>query len=243
MFRLFTPVLILQVFCIYHVYKNKRESWWIWIILIFPLIGSAIYLYKEFYSKKSVENLAEGVKSTINTNYTITKLEKELKFSDTVENKIKVANKYVDIGLYDQAFDLYNSCLKGIFSNDQDLLMKLTKTSYLKEDYVAAIKYGSCIKKSREFNKSEEKIALAWSYHYTEDDSKAKDLFNEMDIQFDNYKHRTEFIKFLIKKDETERIKEISNALISEINSMEGTEKRSKRSILSEIKELNSKLA
>lgn len=243
MFRFFTPVLILQVFCIYHAYKNKRESWWIWVILIFPLIGSIIYLYKEFYSKKGVENLAEGVKSSINTNYTVTKLEKELKFSDTVENKIKVANEYVDRGLYDEAFDLYNSCLKGIFSNNQDLLLKLTKTSYLKEDYNSAITFGNNIKKNREFNNSEEKIALAWSYYYTGDDSKANDLFNEMDVQFDNYKHRIEFIKYSIETGDTERAQEISNAVVSEINSMEGAEKRSKRGLLRAIRELNSKLA
>jgi len=242
MFRYFTPLLILQIFCIYHVYKNKKEYWWIWVILIFPLIGSIIYLYKEFYSKKNVENITEGLKSAINTNYTVSKLEKKLEFSDTVENKIKVADEYVDKGLYENAFELYHSCLKGIFSNDQDLLRKLTKTSYLKEDYDSAITFGICIKRDREFNKSEEKIALAWSYHHTGNQSKARELFSEMDIQFVNYKNRIEFIKFLIEIADSKRAQEISNIILSEINSMDGAERKSKRSVTSEVNDLITKL-
>ena len=104
MFRFITPLLILQVFCIYHVYKNKREYWWVWLIIFFPLIGCIIYVYKNFYSKKNIENLAEEVKSTTNSNYTIAKLEKELEFSDTIENKVKVADEYVGRGNFERSF-------------------------------------------------------------------------------------------------------------------------------------------
>jgi len=138
---------------------------------------------------------------------------------------MKVADENIDRGLYDEAFDLYNSCLKGIFSNNQDLLMKLTKTSYLREDYNSAINFGNCINKNREFNKSGEKIVSAWSYHYTGNDSKAKNLFNEMNIQFDNYKHRIEFIKYSIETGDSHHAQEILNEITSEINSMEGGEK------------------
>ena len=149
-----------------------------------------------------------------------------------------MADEYVDKGLYENAFELYHSCLKGIFSNDQDLLRKLTKTSYLKEDYDSTITFGICIKRDREFNKSEEKIALAWSYHHTGNQSKARELFSEMDIQFVNYKNRIEFIKFLIEIADSKRAQEISNIILSEINSMDGAERKSKRSVTREVNDL-----
>ena len=48
MFRFYTPILILQVFCLYHAYKNKSENWWYFLILMFPLIGSLIYPLQAF---------------------------------------------------------------------------------------------------------------------------------------------------------------------------------------------------
>lgn len=239
MLRFVTPLLILQIFCIYHVYKNKREYWWIWVILLFPLIGCGIYLYKTFYSKRNIQNIAEEVKSTINTNYTITKLEKELEFSDTVENKTKVADEYSRRGNYERAFELYESCLKGVFANDQDLILKLTRVSYLKEDYANTVQFGERIKQDRDFNKSEEKIALAWSYHHLGDSPKAESLFAEMNVQFSNYKSRVDFIQFLIETNNNQKAKEIAESVISEINAMEGSERRSKRNFLSQIKGLN----
>ncbi|MBL56353.1 MAG: hypothetical protein CMP61_04115 [Flavobacteriales bacterium] len=238
MFRYFTPLLILQIFCIYHVYKNKRAYWWIIVILIFPLIGCALYLYKEFYNKKNIEHLSEGIKSTLNTEYTISKLEKKLAFSDTVENKIKVADEYVDRGLYEEAFQLYSSCLKGVFANDQDLLKKLTKTAFLKEDFQAVITFGECIKKDRNFNKSEEKIALAWAYYHCNDKITSRKLFHEMNTQFTNYTHRIEFVKFLIKIENLNNAKDLAQEIIEEIQSMDLTEKRAKKEILREAKNL-----
>ncbi len=74
MFRFYTPIILLQAFCLYHAYKRNEEQKWFWIILIFPAIGCLIYLYHTFYSKENIEDLTEGVKTSFINNYKIDKL-------------------------------------------------------------------------------------------------------------------------------------------------------------------------
>ncbi len=80
MYGFFFPIIImLQVVCLLHAYRNGSDQKWYWLILFYPIIGSIIYLYEHFYSRKNMADLSEGVKGVINSNYEIQKLEKEVK--------------------------------------------------------------------------------------------------------------------------------------------------------------------
>ena len=109
---IFYPLeLLLQIFCVYHAYKHSSEQKWYWLIIFFPVFGSLIFLYHHFYSKDTVETISEGIKGVVNKNYQTEKLENKLNFSDSVLNKTNLANKYMDIGEYSSAIQLYESCL------------------------------------------------------------------------------------------------------------------------------------
>lgn len=237
MIRFYSPILILQGFCLYHAYRNSKDWTWIMIILFLPLVGSLIYLYKHFYSRRKIENISEGIKTSFVSNYKIDKLEKELKYSDTVFNKTQLADAHFENNNIERAAELYQSCLESsIHKSDTELLLKVMKTSYMLKDYKTVIKHGKTISKLKEFQNTEEKIALAWSYHYEGDKEMAEKTFQEMDVRFSNYLHRVEYSKFLnetLKKDEGIAILE---ELLDEIDSMDPQERRQKKDIYRSIK-------
>lgn len=107
MYEYFYPLLALQAFCIYHVYKTRQEQKWYWMIIFFPYVGCLIYLYEAFYSRRTVSNLTEGFKQVVNSNYRIEQLEAALRFSNTAKNKMDLAGAYVAIGRNADAITLY----------------------------------------------------------------------------------------------------------------------------------------
>ena len=117
MFRFYSPILLLQIFCFYHAYKNNADQKWFWFIIFFPLIGSLIYLYDSFLSHQNIDDISEGVKSTFVSNYKINQLEKQLSHSETVANKKALADEYYMAGNNQKAFELYESCLDGMYNN------------------------------------------------------------------------------------------------------------------------------
>ena len=197
MFRFFPLILVLQGFCIYHAYKNNNLQRWFFIIFFLPLIGGLIYLYVHFYSRKNIENLSEGVKSVLNTNYQIEKLEKELKIADTTTNRIKLADEYVNVGRAEEAIELYKKSRTGISADDPELLMKLIKAGFLVKDYKTVVACGEKLQADFAFKNSEERIAYAWSLFHLDQKDEANIHFQDMDARFANHKHRLEYSKFM----------------------------------------------
>ena len=132
---LYPLIMILQVFCIYHAFTNKVEQKWYLIIFFLPFLGSLFYLYTHFYSRRNIENIAEGFKGVLIENYTIKKLEQEVKFSDTFANKMALADEHLRVGNYDRAKSLYESCVVEPHLNDTHLNMSLLNVNFLKENY------------------------------------------------------------------------------------------------------------
>ena len=238
MIRFFPLAIVLQIFCLYHAYKNNNQQKWFLLIIFLPFIGSLIYLYYHFFNRVTAEAVEENITSVVHTNYKIEKLEKEVRFSGTVTNKTLLADEYVENGNFEKAIFLYTSCLKGTHADDPDILMRLVKAHYLNQDYPATIKYGVQIENEKIFQNAEERIAYAWALNNIGEQVKAEQAFEAMDHQFSNYKNRLEFCNFLIEHSRKDEAKEKLLTMTDEIEHMGRAEKRSKRQIYNSIQAL-----
>lgn len=236
MFRFYLPILFLQFFCFYLAYKNQEGQRWYWIILLFPLLGSLFFLFQTYYNRQNIENISEEIKSTLNDNYKLEKLEKEIAYSGTISNKIRLADEYFQKKNYSAALHIYESCLEGIHADDPELLLKLVKTHYQLKNYAKVVTYGEKLKSDKAFNASEEKIALAWSYSHLGGDDLAEKVFEETNVRFTNYVQRLEYSRFLAERGNGIKSKQLLEELISEIESMDNFERKMKRKIYQKIK-------
>ena len=208
MIRFFPIVLALQAFCIWHAYKNRSEQMWYWLIFFLPLIGCLLYLYHHFYSRKNVEVVSEGIKEAVIKNYKIEKLEKELNFSDSVLNRTNLADEYMNIGQYQKAIELYNSCLETFDKDNPHTIKKLVECCYYAKDYEESVKWGNEVKNDSEFYKSEAGIFYAWSHFHLGKTELAEENFKKMDKSYSNYSQRVEYSKFLNQTDQKAEAKE-----------------------------------
>lgn len=241
-FGYYTPILALQVFCLYHSYSNGSDNKWLWIIIFFPFFGSLIYLYDAFYSRKKIVNIAEGLKSNFNSNHRLEKLEKELQFTDSVANKVELADEYIRIQNYGRAVELLESCLNGLYKDDPNILMKLIKANYLQSNHKEVIKYGEQVLRKQEFKNSDEKVALAWSYKEENQLEAANQQFEEIDVRFSNYKLRIEYARFQEETGNPEGALDKLEELLTEIDSMSGYEKKHKKQVYRTIRSYYSEL-
>jgi hypothetical protein len=239
MIGFYTPLLILQAFCLYHAYKNNVEQRWYWFIIILPGLGCLIYMYHNFYNRNNINTIAEGVKEVVNSNYKIEQLEKALQFSDNITNKTNLADAYVGNNRYTDAIVLYKECLTGFMSDDPALRIKLLHASYLNKDYNSVIQYGEALESEKRFVEAEEKAGYAWSQYHTGNTAKAESLFESMDKSFKNYKQRAEFCKFLIAINKPDVLKVKLAELNEELEHMKGPERKFFRQDIKEIRELH----
>ncbi len=238
MSKLYYLTILLQVFCIYHAIKNQKELFWILIVLFLPLIGSLLYLFSNFGSKTNLETVSETIKSAVNSNYEVDQLIKNSKYSDTISNRIRLADTYASKQEYHQAIALYESCLTGFNADDLKTTEKLMVAKYFTEDYEGVRELGDKLNDNPSFKNSESRIVYAWSLHYLGNQVKAEEVFKAMDIRFSNYVHRSEYAKFLVEENRSFEAKELLTELEDEISHMETSEQRQKREIRKEINNL-----
>lgn len=234
----FTPVLILQALCLYHAYKNNNQQKWYWLILFFPFFGCLIYLYENFYSKRLISNLSEGVKALGNTNHRVEQLERQVKFNDSFTNKVNLADAYMRVQRYEEAVNLYKGCLEGFMAEDPVLLMKLLSAYYQIGDYKKVIFIGEKLLSNKTFKNAEERIALAWSYFFDNQQSVAIDIFKDLDKTYTNFRHRIEYSKLLIKLDQQEAAELKLQTLMEEFDHMKPLERKVNKTLISETKKL-----
>jgi len=229
MHRFYFLIIILQVICLVHAYKNKAQYYWYWGIIFFPIIGCIAYTYIYLANMRNVDKVAEGVKQVVNPSYKVNKLEKEMTYSGTVNNKLALALEYSNNGDTSRAIGLYEECLDQTFDDDSDIIRKLIRNYYLQKDYNKVIEYASKIKDDKLFAKSEEKTAYAWALFFKNDRLMAEEIFKEMDIRFINYSQRLEYAKFLNELERKEEAINLLEELLDEIESMDHQERRFKK--------------
>lgn len=243
MYGLYTPVLLLQAFCVYHAYRNNAEPRWYWVILLLPLVGSIIYLIYCLGNRSTFKTITANVKENAGSNYRITELEKAVEFTDSVTNKENLADAYMEAGRYRDAIPLYVSCLQGFMADDPALRMKLLYACFMDGDYPEAIRLGQELESEKIFKNAEERLAYAWSLYHHGDHAAAERVFQDVDRTFTNYLHRFEYCKFLIRTNKRDAAKEKLSELLQEFEQMQDGERRQKRSIQHDIRALYEHLA
>jgi hypothetical protein len=238
MYGLYTPVLILQAICAYHAYRNNAEQRWFWLILLFPFVGCLIYLYHHFYSRDTVSVISENVKEAVYSNYRIEQLERALRVTDNVTNRINLADAYVQYNRFDEAVDLYRQTLTGFMKDDPTVRMKLLKALYVKQDFADVIALGTELESEKTFFNAEERIAYAWALHHQKREDDARKVFQSMDKSFTNYQHRLEYCKYLKKIGDQTVLKEKAAELLEEFSIMKGRERKMYKHVFREVEEL-----
>jgi hypothetical protein len=106
-------VLILQIVCIVHAVRTDRTGW-IWIILIFPLIGSIVYVASEVRLGRGSSRLARQIVDVVQPSRRLEALRAEVEATPSVENRLALAEECVRHKLYSEALRLYDSALTGV---------------------------------------------------------------------------------------------------------------------------------
>jgi len=112
---------------IIHVLKTGRSRYWILMLLFMPLIGGIAYLVieilPEFSSSMTGQRAVRNVKKTLNPGADLRHHEAAWEQSPNVDNSRRLAEALLDSGKTDEAEEIVNGALKGLFATEPTLLL------------------------------------------------------------------------------------------------------------------------
>ncbi|NQY05059.1 MAG: hypothetical protein HRT68_02365 [Flavobacteriaceae bacterium] len=210
------PLILLQIYCFYHAYKNGKEFFWYFLILFIPLIGCIVYLVTQVFRRRDVESAQETVNKILNPTKKIRELEKAVQFTKTHDNQVALADAYMEVENLDKAILNYENSLDGLFKKDTYVLKQLVIAYYKKDQYDQAIEKAEIIKEHPDFLKSNGLYFYAMALAKNNQTEKAKEVFKLIDKPFSNYKERLDYARFLIHLNEKDEAKTILEELYTE---------------------------
>lgn len=221
----------MQAACVIHCLWKGRETSWIWLIIFLPLIGSLAYFVMEILGKnQSVQQLQSGMGNSIGSFGRIGKLQKQLAFADTFNNRILLADAYLAAGETDSAIQLYEQSLTGAFTENEHVLLQLITAYYEKERYTDAIRVAKTLYSKPQFQRSHSHVLYAVSLAKTGQTEQAEKEFSTMRTKYSFFEARYRYALFLWQQECTGEARKMASDLIDEFPHLGSFEKRNNRS-------------
>ena len=218
--------IALQAFCVFHCLRKGTNLTWIWLIVFLPLVGCLVYLFSEVISKRSIQHVQSGAAVILNSGASIKKLEAQLQFADTFNNRILLADACLASGDVKRAIGLYETSLTGAFAENEHVLSQLVMAYAMLNDHEAVIRTARKIYKLAQFPRSKQHILYAMALDETGNHEAAEKEFKMMTGRFSNFEARYQYGMFLGRNNRGAEARQVLQALTQEGNHLSPIEKK-----------------
>src|SRR5882757_3720519 len=207
----------LQVVCAIHCIRKGTQNNWIWVIIFVPFIGSIAYLFTEIFTRHQRVNLQDGIAGIlVSNNARIRRLENNLKFANTFNNRIMLADAYLAAGHTDSAIEIYESSLTGAFEENEHVIMQLIIAYYNKGEYARVLPLAGKVYMLPQFARSKAHIQYAIALEKTGDPAKAEQEFKKMKARFSHFEARYQYGLFLKRAGRDQEARQIFMDMVDE---------------------------
>ncbi len=203
------PLLILtvivQIGLIIHVVRTGRQTYWVFILLIAPGIGSIAYfiieLLPELTGSVRGQRAVRQVRKTINPGADLRQRELEHKMSGSVDAARRLAGELVDNGQYQQAIAHYEQALTGLYQNDPDLLLGLASAQFGNDQFDDTIRtLDRLMEHNPDFRSADGHLIYAQATEACGDEEKAQEEYAAVVAYFAGAEARVRYGRFLEKR-------------------------------------------
>lgn len=231
-------IIALQAYCVYHCYTKKNDYYWIFAILFLPLIGCLIYLFVNVIQKRDIDKVQQGLTAVINPTKKIKDLESRLKFSETFENQVALADAHLEAENFENAITNYKASLKDVFSEDFYVISKLQEAYYFSAKFEESIEYAKRIIDHTKFIKSKSEFLYALALEKNGEIVEAESRLIKFDAPYSRYQERLELAKFFIRNAKSKEARDLLCELVTESEGMSKPSYRQNRAIINKAKDI-----
>jgi len=128
--------MIVAILLAVHAWRTDQERWWLFVLFMFPLLGSFVYamvvVLPELSSTRRGRRVMSSVRASIDPGRELREARAEFEHSATIANRVRLADALQAAGKNAEAIAAFRDCLHGVHRDDAHLQVKLA--SALLED-------------------------------------------------------------------------------------------------------------
>ncbi|HTI94358.1 MAG TPA: PLDc N-terminal domain-containing protein [Puia sp.] len=229
--------IVLQAICVIHCLAKGNQQKWIWVIIFLPFIGCVLYFFTEIVNARNARSLSSGLGGMVNPLGRIKRLENNLLFTDTFNNRVMLADAYLAAGRTDEAIGLYTSSLTGAFTENEYVMKQLIRAYFEKQRYTEVILMARKLYGRPQFARSKEHILYARALVNTGDPAGAEQEFMKMKARFADFEARYQYGLFLRGAGREKEARLVFEDITGEASHLSSRERRDNRAWIAKAKD------
>lgn len=131
--------VILQILCAVHIVRTGRPYYWIYIVILAPMVGMlayfAIEILPDLLGTRTARSAVAGVGRALDPGKAVRVAERNLSITPTTGNKAALADAYVNVGRVEEAAALYRDALTGVHATDPSLMQGLARAEFARGNF------------------------------------------------------------------------------------------------------------
>ncbi|MBQ4820449.1 hypothetical protein [Aquimarina sp. MMG016] len=231
-------IIALQGFCVYHAIKNRNEYYWFFVIIFLPVLGSLVYLFTQVFNKRDLNVVQNEIVNVINPTKKINDLQKRLDFADTFQNRVNLADAWMEAGDYQKALVEYEKALNDNYDKDFGVVKKMIEGYYQTSQYEKVVFCAEKIVSKPEFKGSRSQFLYGLALDKEGESEQAEENLRAIDQRYSNYAERYRLAQFLVEKEKVEDAKEILLEIVSESQHMSKPNRNKYRNVVNDVNKL-----
>lgn len=210
--------LIFQASLAVHAYRTGRDNW-IYIIIFVPAVGGLVYfltqIVPDLWYSATGQRASQNLSRIVTPSRNIQRLRDELAMLDTVQNRQLLARECVKVGEYQEAIELFTSCLNGLYQTDPYILLELAEAYFLAEQFSDTKSTFQRIRSTNPgFRSAEGHLLYARTLENLGEEGSAHVEYDAVAKYYPGEEANSRYGLFLMKAGEEQKAREIFNQML-----------------------------
>jgi hypothetical protein len=117
--------VLVAIFFAVHVVRNGQQMYWLFILFMFPLLGSVVYFVAVYLPSSNINQHARKVATvavkTLDPGRELREAREAYEYTPTAQNQMRLASAQLEAGHALEAAATYEACLQGPFAGDLEI--------------------------------------------------------------------------------------------------------------------------
>ncbi len=174
--------VIIALFFAVHAVRSGQNTYWLFILFAFPLLGSVVYFFAIFLPNSRLQRHARQLTNSafkaLDPTREVREAQAAYDYSPTAQNEIRLAQAQLAVGDAQAALRHFEAAMQGPFATDQDIRWGAAQAAYHAGQPQVALKYLQTIAQTDVHYRAEPVgLLIAKSYAAMGDDDMARKSF------------------------------------------------------------------
>ena len=175
--------VIIALFFAVHAVRSGQNNYWLFILFVFPLLGSVVYFFAIFLPNSRLQRharqLANSAVKALDPTREVREAQAAYDYSPTAQNEIRLAQAQLAVGNAPASLQHFEAAMKGPFAADQEIRWGAAQAAYQAGQPQVALKYLQTIAQTDVHYRAEPVgLLIAKSYAAMGDDDMARKSFD-----------------------------------------------------------------